>query len=309
MAEDESLRLSRIKANLERRALIYDVIRGFFRSEGFLEVETPLLVPTVAPEKYITAFTVNGWFLSTSPEMHMKRLLAAGYSKIFQICHSFRKSERGELHNPEFTMLEWYRVGADYMGIIEDTERLVSNLARKLNHCSTIRYQGKKIDLTPPWPRVTVREVFLRSAGWDPFTRLDEERFEVDLVEKVIPSFDAGRPTVLLDYPVAMASLARLRPGSPPVAERAEVFIGGLELANAYSELNDAAEQERRFKQEIEALQREGKRSLVMPQRFLEALSRLPECGGIALGIDRLVMLFCDAASIDEIIAFPWETV
>ncbi|MCX5995014.1 MAG: EF-P lysine aminoacylase GenX, partial [Chloroflexi bacterium] len=250
MAEDESLRLSQIKANLERRALIYDVIRTLFRSEGFLEVETPLLVPTVAPEKYITPFTVNGWFLSTSPEMHMKRLLAAGYSKIFQICHCFRKSERGELHNPEFTMLEWYRVGADYMEIIQDTERLVSTLTNKLCSGSTIRYQGKKIDLTPTWPRVTVRDAFLRWAGWDPFTRLDEERFEVDLVEKVIPSFDPSRPTVLMDYPVAMASLARLRPGSLPVAERAEVFIGGLELANAYSELTDAAEQERRFKQE-----------------------------------------------------------
>ena len=239
----------------------------------------------------------------------MKRLLAAGYSKIFQICHCFRKNERGQLHNPEFTMLEWYRVGADYMGIIEDTERLVCALAKKLNHRSTVRYQGNEIDLMPPWPRVTVRDAFLRSAGWDPFARLDEERFEVDLVEKVIPSFDAGRPTVLLDCPVAMASLAKLRPVNPPIAERAEVFIGGLELANAYSELTDVAEQERRFKQEIETSKREGKRSVVLPQRFLEALSRLPECGGIALGIDRLVMLFCDAASIDEVIAFPWDAV
>jgi lysyl-tRNA synthetase class 2 len=309
MAEDESLRLSQIKANLERRALIYDVIRTLFRSEGFLEVETALLVPTVAPEKYITPFTVNGWFLSTSPEMHMKRLLAAGCSKIFQICHCFRKSERGRLHNPEFTMLEWYCVGAGYMQIIQDTERLVLALANRLRLGTTIRYQGKKIDLTPTWPRVTVRDAFLRWAGWDPFTRLDEERFEVDLVEKVIPSFDPSRPTVLMDYPVAMASLARLRPGSLPVAERAEVFIGGLELANAYSELTDAAEQERRFKQEIETLEREGKRGIVMPERFLESLSSLPECGGIALGIDRLVMLFCDAASIDEVIAFPWDAV
>ena len=303
------MRLSQIEANLERRALIYDLIRVFFRSEGLLEVETPLLVPTVAPEKYIAPFAVNGWFLSTSPEMHMKRLLAAGYSKIFQICHSFRKSERGQLHNPEFTMMEWYRVGADYMGIIQDTERLVSTLTNKLCSGSTIRYQGKKIDLTPTWPRVTVRDAFLRSAGWDPFTRLDEERFEVDLVEKVIPSFDTSRPTVLLDYPVPMASLARLRPGSPPVAERAEVFIGGLELANAYSELNDAAEQEKRFKQEIEALKREGKGSVVMPEKFLKSLPGLLECGGIALGIDRLVMLFCDAASIDEVVAFPWDMV
>jgi lysyl-tRNA synthetase class 2 len=309
MAEDESLRLSHIKANLERRALIYDVIRTFFCSEGFLEVETPLLVPTVAPEKYITPFTVNGWFLSTSPEMHMKRLLAAGCSKIFQICHCFRRSERGRLHNPEFTMLEWYRVGADYMQIIQDTERLVLTLANRLRLGTTIHYQGAEIDLVSPWPRITVREAFLNSAGWDPFEHLDEERFDIDLVEKVVPNFAANRPTVLMDYPVAMASLARVRPGSLPLAERAEVFIGGLELANAYSELTDAAEQERRFKQETEILEREGKRGIVMPERFLESLSSLPECGGIALGIDRLVMLFCDAASIDEVIAFPWGIV
>ena len=309
MAEDESLRLTQIKANLKRRALIYDVIRTFFRREGFLEVETPLQVPTVAPEKYITPFTVNGWFLSTSPEMHMKRLLAADYSKIFQICHCFRKSERGRLHNPEFTILEWYRVGADYMQIIQDTERLVLTLAGRLRLGTTIRYQGAEIDLASPWPRITVREAFLNSAGWDPFEHLDEERFDVDLVEKVVPDFAANCPTVLLDYPVAMASLARIRTGNPPVAERAEVFIGGLELANAYSELTDAAEQKRRFKQEIDSLTLEGGNNIAMPQRFLDAVSKLPQCGGIALGIDRLVMLFCDAASIDEVIAFPWDVV
>ncbi len=309
MAGDESLRLSQIKANLECRALIHDVIRAFFRSEGFLEVETPLQVPTVAPEKYITPFTVNGWFLSTSPEMHMKRLLAAGYSKIFQICHCFRKSERGQLHNPEFTMLEWYRVGADYMQIIQGTERLVLALASRLRMGTTIRYQGAEINLVSPWPRITVRQAFMDSAGWDPFERLDEERFDVDLVEKVIPSFAPNRPTVLMDYPVEMASLSRIRDGKPPVAERAEVFIGGLELANAYSELNDAAEQERRFKQEIETLEREGKYGITLPAKFLDSLSNLPMCGGIALGIDRLVMLFCDAASIDEVIAFPWDMV
>ena len=307
MAGDEYLRLSHIKANLERRALIFDIIRTFFRSEGFLEVETPLQVPTVAPEKYITPFTVNGWFLSTSPEMHMKRLLAAGCTKIFQICHCFRKSERGQLHNPEFTMLEWYRVGADYMQIIQDTEHLVLTLASRLRLGTTVRYQGAEIDLVSPWPRITVREAFLDSAGWDPFECLDEERFDVDLVEKVMPNFATNRPTVLMDYPVAMASLSRIRTGNPPVAERAEVFMGGLELANAYSELTDAAEQERRFKQEIDSLALERGNNIAMPQRFLDAVARLPECGGIALGIDRLVMLFCDAASIDEVLAFPWD--
>jgi lysyl-tRNA synthetase class 2 len=206
-------------------------------------------------------------------------------------------------------MLEWYRVGADYMQIIRDTERLVLALASKLRLGTTIRYQGAEIDLVSPWPRITVREAFLDSAGWDPFERLDEERFDVDLVEKVVPNFAANRPTVLMDYPVAMASLARIRTGNPPVAERAEVFIGGLELANAYSELTDAAEQERRFKQEIDSLALEGKNDIAMPQRFLDAVAKLPRCGGIALGIDRLVMLFCDAASIDEVIAFPWDVV
>jgi lysyl-tRNA synthetase class 2 len=309
MAEDEPLRLSRIKANLECRALIYDVIRAFFRSEGFLEVETPLQVPTVAPEKYITPFIVNGWFLSTSPELHMKRLLAAGYGKIFQICHCFRKNEQGQLHNPEFTMLEWYRVGADYMQIIRDTERLVLSIASKLRLGKTIRYQGREINLVSPWPRIKVSQAFINSAGWDPFDRLDEERFDVDLVEKVIPGFNPLRPTVLLDYPVAMASLSRIRRGKPPVAERAEVFIGGLELANIYSELTDVAEQERRFKQELDSIALKGGSNIAMPQRFLDAVAILPECGGVALGIDRLVMLFCDAASIDKVTAFPWDMV
>ncbi len=305
----ESSRLLRIRANIERRALIHAQIRAFFRNQGFLEVDTPLLVQTVAPERYIEPFSVNGWFLSTSPELHMKRLLAAGYEKIFQICHCFRRGERGQLHNPEFAMLEWYRVGADYMQLIQDTERLVLSLAQSLRLGNTIRYQGRDIHLEPPWPRSTVRDAFQRSAGWDPFGDLDEQRFDVDLVDKVVPSFAADHPTVMLDYPPAMASLARVRPSNPPVAERAEIFIAGLEVANAYSELTDATEQERRFRLEIESLRRQGRHNVAMPHRFLDALPSLPECGGIAMGVDRLVMLFCDAASIGEVVLFPWDTV
>ncbi len=309
MPHEESSRLSRLKANLQRRALILDCVRDFFRREGFLEVETPLCVKSVAPEQYIIPFMAEGWFLSTSPELHMKRLLASGYSKIFQICHCFRKGERGQLHNPEFTMLEWYRAGADYMRIIEDTERLVLAVAEGLHLDSKIRYQGVEIDLQRPWPRMTVKEAFLNSAGWDPLDRHDPERFDTDLVEKVHPSLAKDRPVVLLDYPAAMASLSRLKPGQPEVAERAEVFIGGLELANAYSELTDVEEQERRFKHEVEIIKKERKAEFALPWRFLDALPSLPESGGNALGIDRLVMLFCDASSIDEVVAFPWEEV
>jgi len=306
MSRAEILRLKQIKANLERRARILDSIRAFFNKEGFLEVETPLLLPHVAPEQFIAPFTVNGWFLSTSPEMHMKRLLAAGYGNMFQITHCFRKGERGQLHNPEFTMLEWYRVDADYLRIIEDTERLVPAVAGALGLGSTIRYQSKDIDLTRPWPRTTVSRAFRKCADWDPVLRYDPERFDLDLVDKVMPGFPPHSPTVLMDYPAANASMARLKPGDKKVAERAEVFIGGLELANAYTELTDAAELERRFRSVIEeTAEAEGHRPL--PRRFLKAMANLPACGGIALGVDRLVMLLCDAASIDEVLAFPRE--
>jgi lysyl-tRNA synthetase class 2 len=306
MSRAETLRLKQIKANLKRRALILDSIRAFFKREGFLEVETPLLVPQAAPEQFIDPFAVNGWFLSTSPEMHMKRLMAAGYGNVFQITHCFRKGERGRLHNPEFTMLEWYRVDADYLGIIEDTERLVLAVAGDLGLGSSICYQGRKIDLARPWPRTTVSEAFRKSADWDPALRHNPERFDLDLLDKVMPGFSANRPTVLMDYPAANASMARLKPGNKKVAERTEVFIAGLELANAYTELTDAAELEKRFREVIEETGgSEGHRP--MPRRFLKAMADLPACGGIALGVDRLVMLLCDAASIDEVVAFPRE--
>ena len=289
---------------LECRASILDGVRAFFYREGFIEIETPLRVPAVAPEQFITPYTSEGWFLSTSPELQMKRLLSAGYERIFQICHCFRKDECGRQHNPEFTMLEWYRAGAGYLKIIEDTERLVLDLSTRFCTGHVLNYQGNRIDLTPPWPRVTVSEAYLGWADWDPLRDFDGQRFDDDMVDKIMPRFAAKRPTVILDYPAECAALARLRPDNPRVAERAEVFIAGLEIANAYSELNDAEEQEKRFKLEIEEMSSKGKPA-VLPRKFLDAVRDLPECGGIALGVDRLVMLFCDAASIEDVIAFP----
>jgi len=309
MIEDERQWLIHLKPNLERRELIYRLTRDFFRQEGFLEVETPIRVPGVAPELHILPFHSEDWFLSTSPELHMKRLLAAGYERVFQISRCFRKGERGKLHNPEFTMLEWYRVGTDYRQMMRDTERLVMKIAGGLKLGPTIEYRGQKINLTPPWTEITVRDAYLKFAGWDPTAEHDPLRFDLDLVNKVIPSFAPDHPTVLRDYPAPMASLSRLKPGNPKVAERAEVFIGGLELANAYSELNDAKEQEQRFKGEIEQIEREQGWRPAMPHHFIRSVAHLPECGGIALGMDRLVMLFCNASSIDEVSAFTTDTV
>lgn len=306
--EDEGYRLARIKPNLERRALINELTRKFFRKQGFQEVETPIRMPAVAPELYIVPFGSEDWLLSTSPELHMKRLFAAGYDKIFQISRCFRKGERGRWHNPEFTLLEWYRAGADYMDMVRDTEQLVVTLTDSLGMGSAIQYQGHKIDLTPPWPKITIRDAFVHAAGWDPVADPDPLRFDDDLVSKVIPGFVLSRPTVLYDYPAPFASLARLKPDNPMVAERTEIFIGGLELANAYSELRDAREQTRRFQTEIEKIQRERQQKMAMPSRFLQAIAHLPECGGIALGLDRLVMLFCNADSIDEVVAFTTDT-
>ena len=304
MAEDEQKRLARLRPNLERRALVYEFLRAFFKERGFLEIETPVLAPAIAPEPFIVPFQSEDWFLAASPELHMKRLLAAGYDRLFQFSHCFRKGERGRWHNPEFIMLEWYRKGADYLGIIEDTEQLIASIALKLGLKNTIKYQGQKIDIGPPWPRTTVREAYVNAAGWDPVAENDPERFDLDFVSKVLPAFSPNRPTVLIDYPASQASLACLKPDNPLVAERAEVFIGGLELANAYSELTDAREQASRFREAIEQIRRERAQEMPLPDKFLEAIARLPECGGIALGIDRLVMLFCDADTIDDVMAF-----
>ncbi|HSW58005.1 MAG TPA: amino acid--tRNA ligase-related protein [Dehalococcoidales bacterium] len=301
---DESRRLASIKSKLEYRARTLAGIRAFFTEEDFLEIDTPIRVPAVAPEQFIAAYTSEGWFLSTSPELQMKRLLAAGYRRIFQIARCFRKDERGRHHNPEFTMLEWYRAGADYNQIIADTENLVLFLAGKNGLGRQLSYQGHKIDLSPPWPRITVREAYIHQAGWDPFIHFDGQRFDDDMVDKIIPSFPVSRPVVIMDYPPQCAALARLKAGHPAAAERAEIFLAGLEIANIYSELTDPAEQVRRFKEEMKIILEAGRPS-TWPQKFIEAVPQMPPCGGIALGIDRLVMLFSDTASIDEVMAFP----
>ncbi len=305
---DEREWLQKIKPNLERRAKIFELTRTFFKEQGFLEVDTPIRSQEIAPESEIEPFHNEGWFLSTSPELYMKRLLAAGYDKLFQICHCFRKGEQGKHHNPEFTMLEWYRRGADYTQMISDTEQLIKSIARGLGTGTTIKYQNQPINLGTPWIRVTVRDAFTSAAGWDPVTEPLAAKFDVDLVTKVIPGFDKSRPTVLLDYPAPMASLARLKQDDPRVAERAEVFIAGLELANAYSELTDAREQKKRFENEAKIIAREKRRETPLPQKFLGAMTHLPDCGGIALGMDRLVMLFCDADSVAEVNAFTEDS-
>jgi lysyl-tRNA synthetase class 2 len=304
----ESERLGRIKDNLIRRALIFDLTRKFFKDRGYLEVDTPIRCSAIAPEEFIFPEKSGDWFLAASPELHMKRLLAASYDKIFQISRCFRKGERGKLHNPEFTMIEWYAAGSDYMGVMQETQELVYYIAQNLKTGPKLHYQGKDIDISVPWPKMTVRNALKKYAGWDPVSDFDGERFDDDVTFKVIPNVAETKPCILYDYPRQVASLARLKRNNHAVAERAECFIGGLELANAYSELIDAEEQRKRFSEDIKKIKETQNRVMPMPEMFIDAVKDMKPTGGIALGMDRLVMLFCDAASIDEVLAFPSET-
>ncbi len=297
---------------LELRARIIQGIRQYFLDQGFLEVQTPLLVRAPAPERHIQTFSVGigegRRFLIPSPELQMKRLLAQGAEKIFQLGPVFRKGERGRQHLPEFTMLEWYRAEADYTALMADCEGLFAAIAGTLGqNPDTLVYSGREIDITPPFLRITVEKAFSSLAGWTPGPCPDPDRFDEDLVTKVEPGLPADRPVFLMDYPASMASLARLKPGRKDVAERVELYCAGTELSNGFSELTDPEEQAKRFREELELRKKAGLEEYPWPEEFLEALNHMPPCAGMALGVDRLVMLFADSPDIDGVVAFTPE--
>ena len=294
-----------LNAALSTRSTVLRAVRNFFHGRGFMEVETPIRVVTPCTELHIDAEPSGDHYLRTSPELHMKRLLADGLDQIFQVGPCFRKGERGDLHNPEYCMLEWYRRNADYKDILLDTKELLLEVTKTTGGDSILNRNGTDIDLAAEWDIMPVAEAFEKHAGWNPVDRFDADRFNTDLVDLVEPALPQDSPVVLTDYPAELAALARLKPGNPAVAERWELYIGGLELANAYSELTDAEEQQARF--EGWTAQREADGRAVYPpdHAFMESLQRgLPACGGIALGIDRLVMLCSGANSLDEVLPF-----
>lgn len=299
-----------MKRALRLRSELLFATRSFFRGRGFVEVETPVRIRAPANEAHIDAEPSGDRWLRTSPELHMKRLLAMGFDKIFQLGPCFRRGERGDRHHPEFTMLEWYRAHADYNDILEDARELIAHLARAAAACDgrpdpyEIRYQGMPVQLYPAWARILVRDAFRRWAGWDPAAEWDEDRFHLDLVEKVETALPRDCPVVLADYPLPAGAFARRKPDDPAVAERWELYIAGLEIANAYSELTDPEEQHARFEEAARIRRVRGKEVYPIDDAFLTALARLPPCGGIALGFDRLVMLLADAATLDDILPF-----
>ena len=271
---------------LSERARVLREIRAFFDARGFTEVETPVRMPAPAPEPHIDCPPSGDWFLRASPELQMKKLLAAGMERIYQIGPCFRAGEKGSRHNPEFTMLEWYRANADYSDIARDAEELVAEVLWPRGRAAL--------------PRMTVREAYLRWAGWDPVEAWDQDRFDFDMATKIEPNLPKG-PLFLMDYPAPAASLARLKADDPRVAERWELYVDGLELANAFTELTDPVEQRRRFENARAERRALGEADYPLDEEFLDALARMPPSGGVALGVDRLVMLACGVRDIADV--------
>lgn len=301
------------------------------------------MAPNLPAESYLEIFETTllnrhrlakRAFLTTSPEMFLKKLLVAGSGNCFTITKSFRNTEDlSDIHNPEFTILEWYRVEADYNDLMRETEELLVHIWQKLfpqQKNLGLKYQGQKIDLTLPWERLSMAEAFSRYTQVDLTTILDEqslrhlaakrgyqvtptsaweELFNQIYLNEVVPRFSKNRPTIIYDYPVQLAALAaKKKPSDPRFVERFEVYIAGLELADCCSELTDWQEQEKRFQQEVKTRQRLRKTAYPHDEEFIEALKLgLPKCAGIALGVDRLVMLFANAARIQDVLFFPAE--
>lgn len=295
--------------HLKTRALIIDAVRRFFVDHGYLEVDTPLRLPSILPEAHIDPVTSEQWFLQTSPEQCMKRLLAQGHERIFQICKTFRKAERGRKHLPEFSMLEWYRAGVDYRGLMAETEALIRFVAGRIVNGNTLRYQGLSIDLSPGWPAMTVAQAFARYTDHTLAQALTMGTFDELAGCQIEPRLGLDRPVFLYDYPTKTgAAFARQKAADPEVVERFELYIGGLELCNGFSELTGSRNYEERFRQEELRRAARNLAPLPRPERFLSDMAAMPDAAGNALGIDRLVMLFCDATTIDDVVAFPPET-
>jgi len=300
-------RQSAINRNLKIRARTVQAVRDFFIGRDYLEIETPCRIPAPAPEEHIDAEISGDWFLQTSPELCMKRLLAAGYPRIFQVCKCFRQNERGSKHMPELTMLEWYTSGTDYFDMMAQTEDLIGYVAENINSNRHLFYQGNKIELKKPWPRISVAEAFEKFTSTTLERALTEDLFDELIASEIEPNLGQKRPVFLYDYPASFAPLAMVKSDNPTLAQRFELYIAGLELCNAFTELDDSEEQRKKFEIELKKRHTLGKKSYPMPEKFLKSLKFMPAASGNALGIDRLVMLFADTTKIDDVVAFTPE--
>lgn len=293
-----------------QRASGLRAVRGFFEAREYVEIETPTLVPNPGMDVHLDAFRVEGTrgerFLATSPEYAMKRLVAAGFERVFQVTRSYRRDEAGRHHEPEFTLLEWYRAYVGMEQLMAETELLCAEVVAACNDGNRwVQRAGHRLDLTPPWPVLTVREALRIHADADLDALLqDETAFFETLATRVQPELGQTQPVWLVDWPIEHASLARAKPSDPRVAERFEAYAQGIELCNGFGELTDPFEQRRRFEADRAARVALGKPAYPLDERFLAALEDgFPPCSGNALGFDRLMMIATAALDIDDVVA------
>lgn len=326
MSGGESRRIAGRRAALEARAAIRRAVRDWFDGQGFLEVETPARVPAPGQEVHLDAIAApdgDARYLVTSPEYHMKRLAGGGLGRIYQLGRAFRAGERGPHHQPEFTMLEWYRADDALELVARDCEQLVTVAARAAGR------PPPGIDLALPFERTTVRALLQRHAGVDlrgdesvealrakaaaagvatTATAWDDVFFQLFL-DRVEPHLGQGHPTFVFDWPAPLGALARRRSDDPRLVERFELYAGGLELVNAFGELIDPIEQRARFLEETATRRALGKTTYPLDEQLLAALGEMPPTCGAAMGFDRLVMLVLGAKDIREVVAFADDEV
>jgi elongation factor P--(R)-beta-lysine ligase len=300
-------RQQRILQNLTLRAKIMGSVREFFTSLDFLEVDTPVRIPAPAPEPYISPQPAGDWYLQTSPELCMKRLLARGLPKIFQICKCFRREERGHRHLPEFTMLEWYETGATYRDLMDRCEGLFDFIRMNPGLPESMHCKGQAINLSKPWERLTVADAFNRHASISMDTAMQTGTFDETIAFEIEPNLGITRPVFLYDYPASTCGLAAPKPHAPDLIERFELYIGGLELCNGFTELTDPIAQRKHFQAELENRKQNHLPPMPMPEKFLDDLHLMPPAAGNAMGLDRLIMLFAETGQIDEVVAFTPE--
>ena len=319
--------------NLALRSRVLAATRDFFARRDYLEVQPPCRVRVPGLEPHLRAVPAGGRYLITSPEYQMKRLLAGGLERIYSMGPCWRGDEVGPHHLGEFCMLEWYRAYSTLDQLMLETEQLLAHVAGAVLGRTSLTYQGRALELAPPFERVTVAQAFARHAGVDltavggsaaelraraeaagvgplaPDASFEEVASRV-LVERVEPALGGQRPVLLCDFPAPLAALAQLDPVDATVAQRFELYAGGLELANAFGELTDPLEQQRRLEQDQSARRAAGAEVHPLDRCFIEALREgIPPSAGIALGVDRLVMLICDAEHIDQVAAFAPDEV
>ncbi len=298
--------LENIKYHIELKSRLISYIRDYFNQNDFIEVFTPTIISAPAPEEYIEAFNCGSRYLRTSPELEMKQMLVAGYDKIVQIGPCYREGELGRLHNPEFLMLEWYQVGVDYNFLITFTQGLLQYLASKLLKNMSCEVRNSQslttIDFSKDIEKITVHQAFAKFAEISPELAIKNDSFDEILIDKIEPNLGLNQPTIMMDYPYQLAAFSKLKDDNK-LCERWELYLGGLEIANAYSELINPKEQETRFAKFAETRKKTKYKKYPYPTEFMQSLYYgMPESAGCALGIDRLAMIFANVNNIKEVL-------